>query len=114
MSCDKKCVVELTFDDEAMAQQPRLYGKQGIFRRFVALTPLCKLDYGTNFDRYAMLPDAYLNVSQCPNYIMEHPFRLAEWIDKYDGAKDLIVPTFEEIGTFEPELVARIAAQLHY
>ena len=114
MSCDKKCVIELTFDDEAMAQQPRLYGKQGIFRRFVALTPLCKLDYGTNFDRYAMLPDAYLNVSQCPNYIMEHPFRITEWLDKYDATKDLIVPTFEEIGTFEPELVTRIAEQLKY
>ena len=114
MSCGKKCVIELTFDDEAMAQQPRLYGKQGIFRRFVALTPLCKLDYGTNFDRYAMLPDAYLNVSQCPNYIMEHPFRLVEWLDKYDGAKDNIVPTFEQIGTFEPELVTRIAEQLKY
>jgi alpha-glucosidase len=114
VSCGKKVVVELTFDEEAMAQQPRLYGKQGIFRRFVALTPMCKLDYGTNFDRYAMLPDAYLNVSQCPNYIMEHPFRITEWLDKYDGAKDQIVPTFEEIGTFEPELVARIAAQLQY
>ncbi|MBQ2395332.1 MAG: DUF5110 domain-containing protein [Alistipes sp.] len=114
VSCGKKVVVELTFDEEAMAQQPRLYGKQGIFRRFVALTPLCKLDYGTNFDRYAMLPDAYLNVSQCPNYIMEHPFRITEWLDKYDGAKDQIVPTFEEIGTFEPELIEKIREQLKY
>ncbi len=111
-SCGKKVVVELTLDDEAVAQQSRLYGKQGIFRRFVVLTPLCKLDYGANFDRYAMLPDAYLNVSQCPNYIMEHPFRITEWLDKYDAAKDNIVPTFEEIGTFNPDLVASIAAQL--
>jgi alpha-glucosidase len=107
-------VIELTLDDEAMAQQPRLYGKQGIFRRFAVLTPMCKLDYATNFDRNAMLPDAYLNVSQCPNYIMEHPFRLTEWLDKYDATKDLIVPTFEEIGTFNPDLVSRIAEQLKY
>ncbi|MBQ2395331.1 MAG: DUF5110 domain-containing protein, partial [Alistipes sp.] len=114
VSCNKKVVIELTLDDEAMAQQPRLYGKQGIFRRFAVLTPMCKLDYATNFDRNAMLPDAYLNVSQCPNYIMEHPFRLTEWLDKYDATKDLIVPTFEEIGTFNPDLVSRIAEQLKY
>ena len=113
-SCGKKVVVELTLGDEAVAQQSRLYGKQGIFRRFVALTPLCKLDYGKNYDRYAMLPDAYLNVSQCPNYIMEHPFRINEWLDKFDAAKDQIVPTFEEIGTFNPDLVAKIREQLKY
>jgi hypothetical protein len=45
---------------------------------------------------------------------MEHPFRITEWLDKYDGAKDQIVPTFEQIGTFEPELVTRIAEQLKY
>ena len=45
---------------------------------------------------------------------MEHPFRLVEWLDKYDATKDLIVPTFEEIGTFNPDLVSRIAEQLKY
>ena len=78
------------------------------------LTPLCKLDYCLNFDRNAMLPDAYLNVSQCPNYITEDPFRLTEWLDNYDAAKDLIVPTFNEIGTFDPGLVTRIEEQSKY
>jgi alpha-glucosidase len=114
MSCNKKGVVELTFDEEAIAQQPRLFGKQGIFRRFAVLTPLCKLDYATNFDRNAMLPDAYLNVSQCPNYITEDPFRLTEFLNNYDATKDLIVPTFNEIGTFNPDFVTRIDQQLKY
>ena len=114
VSCNKKFVVELTFSDEALAQQHRLFGKQGIFRRFAVLTPLCKLDYCLNFDRNAMLPDAYLNVSQCPNYITEDPFRLTEWLDNYDAAKGLIVPTFNEIGTFDPALVTRIEEQSKY
>ena len=48
------------------------------------------------------------------NEIIDEFSVIDEWLDKYDGAKDQIVPTFEQIGTFEPELVTRIAEQLKY
>ena len=114
MSCGKKCTIELTFDEEAIAQQHRLYGKQGIFRRLASLSATCKHEYRIKYDGFAMLPEAYLNVSQCSNYIMEFPFRLTEWLDRYDASKEQIVPAFQAVKNFSPELISCIREQMTY
>ncbi len=106
------CVVELEFDDTAMAQQPRLYGKQGVFRRCVVLTPEFKEEYAKCYDAYAMLPSEYLNVSQAPNFIMEYPSEIVKWLDRYDADINNVVPAIEKINGMNPAFVSRIRAQI--
>ena len=112
MLCNQECVVELTFDDEAMASQPRLYGKQGIFNRLVVLTPEFKQDFAANYDAYQMLPDEYLNVSQTPNFINEYPFDIVKWLDRYDANIDKFLPVLKEKHCLSDDFVARLQAQL--
>ncbi len=111
-SCSQECVVELTFDEQAVQQQSRLYGKQGVFRRFVTLTPEFKEEFAKNYDAYAMLPSEYLNVSQSPNFIMEYPQQIVEWLDRYDANIGLIVPALEKVGTLNPDFIRRLKVQI--
>lgn len=83
ISCDTPVEVELTLDDYALAHQEDLYGKSGVFKRCVDLTVAFKTEQGKT-DAYLMLPVEYLNVSQCPNFILEEPFRIAEFLASYD------------------------------
>ena len=40
-------------------------------------------EQGAHSEPYLMLPEEYLRVSQCPNFILEEPFRIAEFIGAY-------------------------------
>ena len=111
MSCNKKVVVELTFDDEAMAQQPRLYGKQGIFNRCVVLTPEFKESYAESYDPYPLLPDEYMNVSQTPNFILEYPERIIEWIDRFEHNFEICIPSLEKSGNVDPAFITKLKRQ---
>jgi hypothetical protein len=109
--CDKDCVVEITFDPQLQKHQPRLYGKQGIFARCVALTPEFKERYAKSYDPYPLLPDAYMNVSQSPNFITEYPQRIVEWLDRYDKSFDICIPTLESSGQVDAEFMHKLKAQ---
>ena len=109
--CDKECVVELTFDEQMQKNQPRLYGKQGIFNRCVALTPEFKERYAVSYDPYPLLPDEYMNVSQTPNFIMEYPERIVEWLDRYEKSFEICVPALEKSGHVDAEFISKLKRQ---
>lgn len=109
--CDKDCVVEVVFDSQLQQHQPRLYGKQGIFARCVDLTPEFKERYAKSYDPYPLLPDAYMNVSQSPNFITEYPQRIVEWLDRYDKSFEICIPTLESSGQVDAEFVQKLKAQ---
>ena len=109
--CDKDCVVEVVFDPQLQQHQPRLYGKQGIFARCVDLTPEFKERYAKSYDPYPLLPDAYMNVSQSPNFITEYPQRIVEWLDRYDKSFEICIPTLESSGQVDAEFVQKLKAQ---
>ena len=68
------------------AEASRLYGKQKIFRRCRVLTPEFKEEQCLNGESYVMLPQGYLKVSQCPNFITENPAEIIRYLDDFDRA----------------------------
>lgn len=82
-ACNAPVEIELAFDDYATAHQADLYGMSGVFKRCLDLTVEFKTEQGAHSEPYLMLPEEYLRVSQCPNFILEEPFRIAEFIGAY-------------------------------
>lgn len=82
-ACDAPVEIELAFDDYATAHQADLYGMSGVFKRCLDPTVEFKTEQGAHSEPYLMLPEEYLRVSQCPNFILEEPFRIAEFIGAY-------------------------------
>lgn len=109
--CDKECVVEIEFDPVQNQHQPRLYGKQGIFNRCVHLTPEFKESYAVSYDPYPLLPDEYMNVSQSPNYIMEYPERIVEWLDRYEQSMSICIDSLEKSGNVDAGFIEKLKAQ---
>lgn len=91
-ACDRALDVELTFDDYAVAHQRDLYGKSGIFRRCVDLTIEFKAEQG-KVEPYLLQPVEYLSISQCPNFIQEEPFRIAEFLTAYEQNRTKLFET---------------------
>ena len=112
MPCSEACVVEFTFDDNAMNQQSRLYGKQGVFRRFVKLTNEFKEKFPGGYDAYTGDSSEYLYVSQSPNFIMEYPERIVEWLDRFDANRDLVVPSLQKVDSINPDFIERVKSQM--
>ena len=110
--CDKECVVELCYDAEQTAAQPRLYGKQRVFNRCLVLSPEFKEVYAQYYDPFPLLPDAYMNVSQAPNFILEDPANVLEYIDRYEQSLEECIPTLESMNVFPAEFIERMRAQL--
>lgn len=82
-ACDAPVEIELAFDDYALAHQTDLYGMSGVFKRCLDLTVQFKTEQGAHGESYLMLPEEYLRVSQCPNFILEEPQRIAEFVEAY-------------------------------
>ena len=110
--CGKECVVELVYDAEQMAAQPRLYGKQCVFNRCLTLTPEFKEVYAQYYDPYPLLPDAYMNVSQAPNFILEEPSKVLEYIDLYEQSLGKCIPALEALKVLPAEFIERMRTQL--
>ncbi len=83
-ACDKALDVVLTLDDHAVEHAADLYGKSGVFKRCVDLTVEFKTEQGAHGETYLLLPEEYLRVSQCPNFIQEDPRRIVEFLAAYE------------------------------
>jgi alpha-glucosidase len=112
VACDKPLTVELTLDDVAVANQSKLYGKSGIFKRCTALTVEFKLEQGRFGETLLMLPKEYLNVSQCPNFIIEDPSRINEFIDCFDENRLLLEQTATQMTIIGDNFKQRLNAQI--
>ncbi len=80
MPADSPLTVELCIRPEDMAREEELNGLAGLFARCNTLSEPFKMAQGM-YDRYKMLPQNYLDVSQCPNFITENPAGLFEYVD---------------------------------
>ena len=103
--------MELTFDEELLREQPRLYGLQRIFNRCVVLTPEFKESYAESYDPYPLLPDEYMNVSQTPNFIMEYPQQILKWLNRYDDSKRKCVKALRDSGNVDGLFLVKLEAQ---
>ena len=110
--CDSACTIEIEMAEEDMADQGRLYGKQGVFGRCTVLTPEFKSDFAANYDPWTMLPDEYLSVSQAPSFITEYPSQIRKWLDRYDEGIAKLIPSLEESGILDSGFIGRLDAQL--
>ena len=95
-ACDRPLEVVLTFSEHAVTHQADLYGKSGVFKRCVDLTVEFKTEQG-KVEPYLMLPVEYLNVSQCPNFILEDPFRIADYLAAYEKNKSVLFDTTDRM-----------------
>ena len=109
--CTAEVEVELLFDDIAMSRQPELYGLGGVFRRCMDLTAEYKFEQGKK-DAYLMLPVEYLKVSQCPNFILEDPSGISEYLENYVVNKAEFLKSLDAMELIGEDFKARLRAQL--
>ena len=109
--CDRPLEVVLTFDDHAAAHQADLYGKSGVFKRCIDLTVEFKTEQGKT-EPYLMLPKEYLNVSQCPNFILEDPGRIAGYLAAYEKNKAALFETTDKMTIIGENFKKRLRAQI--
>lgn len=103
--------VAVTLDTDA-ADASRLYGKAGIFSRCRVLTPEFKEEQCLNGESYIMLPESYLKVSQCPNFILEDPKNISAYLDAFDAAIEALPATLAEYPHIGDRFRLRVNAQL--
>ncbi len=111
-ACNQPLVVELELDDYAVAHQADLYGKSGVFKRCIELTPEFKLEQCNHKETYLMLPVEYLNVSQCPNFILEEPARIAEFLAAYERDKAALFGKTDSMEIIGDGFKQRLKAQI--
>ena len=109
-ACDAPVEIELAFDDYATAHQADLYGMSGVFKRCLDLTVEFKTEQGAHSEPYLMLPEEYLRVSQCPNFILEEPFRIAEFIGAYAKNKAALFEKTESMTIIGDNFKQRLKA----
>ncbi len=80
---NKDIEVELIYN-EGNGESQQLYGKKGIFNRCKDLTVLFKEEQGMHGEGMKMLPEEYLKVSQCPNFILEDPANIGMYLKNFD------------------------------
>ena len=85
----------IDFEDECNGSS-ELYGKQQDFKRCRQLTHEYKEEAYRNGMGRAMLPEAYLNVSQCANFIEENPRGISSFLKEYDISKQTLGRLLEE------------------
>ena len=109
-ACDAPVEIELAFDDYATAHQADLYGMSGVFKRCLDLTVEFKTEQGAHSEPYLMLPEEYLRVSQCPNFILEEPFRIAEFIGAYAKNKAALFEKTDSMTIIDDNFKQRLKA----
>lgn len=103
--------VELSFN-EGNGTDSRLYGKKGIFERCRVLTPEFKEEQCNNGESYIMLPEGYLKVSQCPNFILEDPQNINKYLEDFAVSYEALPALIDSHEYSGPAFKHRIKAQL--
>ncbi len=111
MNCLEPLEICLEFDDYAMAHQPDLYGLCGIFRRCLDLTVEFKFEQGKQ-DAYCILPAEYLKVSQCPNFILENPDGIREYLEAFNENKTALFASIPSMNLIGEQFKTKLMAQL--
>ena len=97
--------------DLGLSYEADLYGKSGVFKRCIDLTVEFKTEQGKT-EPYLMLPKEYLNVSQCPNFILEDPGRIAGYLAAYEKNKAALFETTDKMTIIGENFKKRLRAQI--
>lgn len=92
---------QITVRCEWPSEESLAYGKKGLIKRMMALSPEAKLVYGSSGVGRFQLPDSFLNVSQCGSYLTEDPSGAVGYLQAIDSTE--VVSGFR---TFEDKLPA--------
>ncbi len=106
--CDRELRVECSFDTDRNRRE-LLDGCRGMIKRFARLTDEFKVVYN-RYDRLAMLPEAYLKVSQLGSFITENPAEITRHIDQCRQAMPEMLREIESLD-LDPGFKRRIEAQ---
>jgi alpha-glucosidase (family GH31 glycosyl hydrolase) len=105
--------VALTYN-EGNGYDARLFGKKEIFHRCRSLTPEFKEEQCRNGENYIMLPEGYLKVSQCANFILENPQGIDSYLNDFDAAYSALPEIIANHKYSGEKFRTRIAAQLEF
>lgn len=111
VECGKQTVIELTFGDQATSGQHLLDGKSSLFGRCRTLTKEFKYVFGKLFP-WTMLPRTYLQVSQTPNFITEHPEQLVGLLEEFDTNLRTLIEELQSIEGIDPGFIEKVSRQL--
>ena len=111
-ACDRPLIVELTLDEKALPMQEALYGKSGLFKRCRDLTVEFKLEQGRFGETYKLLPQEYLRISQCANFILERPESALELISQFDKNRVKMFETTDRMEILGPAFKQKLHLQL--
>ncbi len=103
--------VTLTYN-EGNGSDARLYGKKSIFNRCRTLTPEFKEEQCLNGESYIMLPEGYLKVSQCPNFILENPLGIGGYLNDFATSYSELPEVIANHKYIGKNFRKRLAAQL--
>jgi alpha-glucosidase len=105
--------VVLTYN-EGNGYDARLFGKKEIFHRCRTLTPEFKQEQCLNGESYIMLPEGYLKVSQCANFILENPQGIDGYLNDFDTAYAALPEIIAKHKYSGDKFRKRLAAQLEF
>lgn len=103
--------VTLTYGD-TNPYDASLLGKKGIFRRCRVLTPEYKEEQSNNGDSKRMLPEGYLKVSQCANFIEEHPNGIAQYLQDFNTSMQELAKLIDSDEFISDNFRHRVKSQL--
>lgn len=96
LSCEAG--IEVEFHKSSEQTRDLLDGKKAVLNRMYELSPQAKLYFGTRVDAFMMLPEAFMNVAQCPSLITEHPDQAASYLRNVDmNALNETLESFEKL-----------------
>ncbi len=108
---NKDIEVELIYD-EGNGESQQLYGKKGIFNRCKDLTVLFKEEQGMHGEGMKMLPEEYLKVSQCPNFILEDPANISKYLKNFDENRANLYNVTDSMTIISDGFKSRLRSQI--
>lgn len=76
--------IECTFNEAAVSRQGMIFGKKGLIKRMMAITPEAKYNFASLGIRDLQLPAEFLNVAQCGAYMTEDPMNAFRYLEAID------------------------------
>lgn len=90
----------------------KLYGKKKVFNRCLDLTVQFKEEQGLHGEGMKMLPEEYLRVSQSPNFILENPMGINQYLQDFENYRAVLFNTTDGMAIISAPFKARLRAQL--
>ncbi|MCI1640520.1 MAG: DUF5110 domain-containing protein [Bacteroidales bacterium] len=104
-NASEQITVKCEYGKYAAAHASLIYGKKGLIRRMMALTPEAKLQM-----KLKSLPLGFQNLAQCGSYVTEDPMNAGKYLEAID--KNAAETAFDNIGV-QQDFISKIKAQLN-